>query len=299
MATPLTPDRILAALKNEGVKVIEHSGWRTHNRNHKGDWGPVHGVMIHHTVTGPKVNAVPICHDGYADLPGPLCHGVIRRDGTVHLISAGRANHAGAGDPAVLKAVTNESYTTRPPAPTKHQGSIGAVDGNAHFYGFECENLGDGKDPWPPAQLEAIIRASTALAKAHGWTEKSVIGHSEWSDWKSDPKGPGMPSMTEVRRRIAIGLKTGGPTTPKPQPKPTEEKPMTISDADLKRIAQAEWNYRNPIADKASVEAGLGRIPDAYAYLVRTNQVVNQLADELAALRRQLDNLTKTIKANP
>ena len=39
MATPLTADRIISALKAEGVKVVEYRSWRTHNRNSKGAWG--------------------------------------------------------------------------------------------------------------------------------------------------------------------------------------------------------------------------------------------------------------------
>lgn len=46
MATPLTASRLVKALRNEGLRVVEHRSWRTHNRNHKGAWGPVHGVMI-------------------------------------------------------------------------------------------------------------------------------------------------------------------------------------------------------------------------------------------------------------
>jgi hypothetical protein len=183
--------------------------------------------MIHHTVTGPKVNAVPICRDGYAELPGPLCHGVIKRDGTVVLIGYGRANHAGGGDPRVLAAVVGETYGQRPPAPLYGNGDPGATDGNRGFWGFECENLGDGKDPWPPAQVEAMVRASAALCRAQGWGEKSVIGHLEWSDQKSDPHGPvGVKDsdsvvMPDLRRRIGERLnhepswsKGSAPTTP-------------------------------------------------------------------------------------
>ncbi|TXS04662.1 N-acetylmuramoyl-L-alanine amidase, partial [Streptomyces sp. adm13(2018)] len=207
MAAPLTPDKLVDALRAEGVKVVEHPGWRTNNRNHVGKWGPVYGSMLHHTVTPKTMSAVPMCFNGTGDLPGPLCHGVIRRDGTVHLVGNGRANHAGGGDPRVLDAVVAESYGTRPPAPTEHQGSAGAVDGNAHFYGWECENLGDGKDPWPAAQVEAMVRVSAALSRAHKWTEKSTIGHLEWSDWKSDPKGPdNVVSMPGLRTRIAARL---------------------------------------------------------------------------------------------
>ena len=226
MATPMHGRSMAEMLRAEGVKVREYPGWLTHNRNHKGAWGEVHGIILHHTVTGPKVDGVEICHDGFSTLPGPLCHGVISRDGTVHLISSGRANHAGSGDPAVLKAVTDESYDIRPPAPKKHDGSPGAADGNRAFYGFECENLGDGVDPWPEVQVEAMVRASAAWARYHGWSAKSVIGHKEWSDWKSDPKGPKTgPSveMPDLRRRIQERLNhepSWSRNGSKPQPKP-------------------------------------------------------------------------------
>ncbi|MFF6789317.1 peptidoglycan-binding protein [Streptomyces filamentosus] len=219
MATPLSADRFLAALRAEGVTVVEHPGWRGHHRNHTGAWGPVAGVMIHHTVSSGTTSSVALCFDGYDGLPGPLCHGVIAKDGTVHLVSDGRANHAGGGDPSVLRAVVTEAYGDRPPAPREHQGSPGAVDGNSRFYGFECVNLGDGADPWPAAQLDAIERVSAALCRAHGWGARSVIGHREWSDWKSDPRGFGMPGMRDrVQKRLGAAP-AGKPPAARPAPK--------------------------------------------------------------------------------
>ncbi|MFG2330585.1 peptidoglycan-binding protein [Streptomyces sp. NPDC048604] len=219
MATPLTPDRLLAALRAEGVRVVEHDGWRTHHRNHAGAWGPVSGVMIHHTVSSGTASSVELCYRGYAGLPGPLCHGVIAKDGTVHLVGGGRANHAGGGDPSVLRAVVSETYADRPPAPREHQGSPGAVDGNARFYGFECVNLGDGADPWPAAQLDAIERASAALCRAHGWGARSVIGHLEWSDWKSDPRGFAMPGLRDrVDKRLGAAADPRPPAPQQPAP---------------------------------------------------------------------------------
>ncbi|MET9431897.1 MULTISPECIES: peptidoglycan-binding protein [unclassified Streptomyces] len=205
MAAPLSPDRLLAALRAEGVRVVEHPGWRTRNRNHKGAWGPVHGVIVHHTVSSGSAASVALCRDGYAALPGPLCQAVIDKEGTVHLIANGRANHAGTGDGDVLRAVRAE---TAPPPPADQD-----TDGNAHFYGFECVNLGDGKDPWPAAQLDAIERASAALCRAHGWSAGSVIGHKEWTRTKTDPRGFEMRTM---RSRIAarLGKPAGGPGTP-------------------------------------------------------------------------------------
>lgn len=57
MATPLTPDALVRALRAEGVVVREHGAWRTHNRNHKGPWGPVNGVMLHHTAATSTASA--------------------------------------------------------------------------------------------------------------------------------------------------------------------------------------------------------------------------------------------------
>ncbi|MFG2195248.1 peptidoglycan-binding protein [Streptomyces sp. NPDC048639] len=214
MATPLSASRIVKVLRDEGLVVHEFRNWRTHNRNHKGPWGPVNGVMIHHTVTKGTSNSVDLCYDGHSALPGPLCMGVIDKEGEVWLVGNGRANHAGLGDGDVLRAVINESDL-----PPDNEAD---TDGNRHFYGFECINLGDGKDPWPEKQKLAIEKASAALCRAHGWTHKSVIGHLEWQPGKQDPRGFTMRSM---RDRIAkrLGRDPEGPTDP---PKPPKYEPF-------------------------------------------------------------------------
>ena len=217
MSAPADADAFVKALRAEGLTVTGVKGWRTHNRNSKGPWGPVHGVMIHHTVTKGTARTVDICHDGYSGLPGPLCHAVIAKDGVVHMIGYGRTNHAGLGDRDVFNAVKAESYVTGPPAANQ-----AAMDGNPHFYGFECENLGDGRDPWPAVQLEAIERAAAAVCRLHGWAEKSVIGHKEWQPGKVDPVGFSMPGM---RSRIHDRLKpsSGQPPAPPVQTKDQQQ----------------------------------------------------------------------------
>ncbi|WP_328544570.1 N-acetylmuramoyl-L-alanine amidase [Streptomyces europaeiscabiei] len=223
MATPLSASKFLAALKAEGVKVVEVGDWEDHNRNHMGAWGPVNGVMVHHTVTKGTANTVAICRAGYSGLPGPLCHGVVAKNGVIHLVGYGRTNHAGSGDDDVLTAVIGEKTL---PAPNEAN-----TDGNARFYGFECENLGDGNDPWPAVQVEAMVRAAAAICRAHGWGKEgdtSVIGHKEWQPGKVDPRGPGV-SMPDIRKRVAERLKhpaswSPGTTPPAPKPPTTEER---------------------------------------------------------------------------
>ncbi len=191
MARPMSAGELLTALRAEGSTVVEVPGWRTHNRAGHGPWGPVHGVIVHHTATSGTDSTVRLCWNGTDALPGPLCHGVIGKDARVHLVGCGRANHAGGGDPDVLRAVVAEQRLP----PPRRTGS----DGNVHFYGFECVNLGNGADPWPEAQLEAVERAAAAVCRHHGWTERSVIGHLEWRPGKIDPRGF---TMDRLRRRI-------------------------------------------------------------------------------------------------
>ncbi|MEU9432585.1 peptidoglycan-binding protein [Streptomyces sp. NPDC048252] len=237
MANPLSADALVSALRAEGVTVVEHSGWRTNNRNHKGSWGPVNGVIVHHTVTSGTGNSVSLCFDGHSALPGPLCHGVIAKDGTVHLVGNGRANHAGSGDGDVLKAVIAEQAL---PAPNEND-----TDGNIHFYGFECVNLGDGKDPWPAVQLEAMVRASAALCRAHGWSAASVIGHKEWTSKKIDPRGF---TMADFRARVATRL--GKPTTPSTGTGTGTGKPQ------YQPFPGAAWFRKNP---KSAIVTALGK----------------------------------------
>ncbi|QIQ04696.1 peptidoglycan-binding protein [Streptomyces liangshanensis] len=204
MAAPLSADALVRALRGEGVRVAEHGDWKTHNRNHKGPWGPVHGVMLHHTA---GVDSLALCRDGIPSLPGPLCVGLLTKDGTVHLVGHGRTNHAGNGSAAVLEAVRAER-----PLPARGPDT---VDGNARFYGFEIENLGNGRDPYPAAQLDAAERLSAALCRAHGWSARSVVAHKEWTRRKVDPSF----SMSLMRDRVSARLRSK-PAPPAPPPGP-------------------------------------------------------------------------------
>ncbi|MEU1009083.1 peptidoglycan-binding protein [Streptomyces sp. NPDC005890] len=200
MATPLSASAFRAALRAEGVKAAEHGTWSTHNRNAIGAWGPMAGVMLHHTV---GASSVDVCRTGRPDLPGPLCIAVIAKDGTAHLVGYGRTNHAGRGSQAVYDAV--RTGTVRPARPGPD-----AVDGNAHFYGFEIENWGNGRDPYPEAQLTTVEKIAAAICRAHGWGADRVIGHKEWTTRKIDPSF----SMSSMRTRIAKRLGTGTGTDP-------------------------------------------------------------------------------------
>lgn len=288
MATPLIADRLVAALRAEGVTVREVSGWRTNNRNHKGAWGPVNGVIVHHTVTGPGTDVVGLIYRGHSELPGPLATGCITKDGTVHLTGNGRANHAGGGDPDVLTAVAAESYRDRPPTPHEHDGSAGAVDGNSRFYGWECENKGDGKDPWPRVQYNAMVKATAAICRAHGWSAKSAIGHLEWSDWKPDPRGF---AMKDFRRDLAACLALPAGVWPGQQEN-EEEDGMKLSDqVPVGDWVKKQWPDDAGLQDgKISVTTALG---SGYAHARRAADNTTQLIAQVAALTAAVGKLAE------
>lgn len=248
MAIPMTAPQMLTALRREGVEPLEYLSWRTHNRNHKGPWGPVYGVMIHHTVTRGGTDAqtaasVELCYEGHSILPGPLCHAVGAKSGDIYLVGNGRTNHAGMGDGHVLGAVVDERAL-----PADNQAD---TDGNQYFYGIEGVNLGDGKDPWPNAQYMALVKYAAAICRFHGWSERSVIGHKEWQPGKIDPAFDMDRFRDGVRRRL-------NPLPPVPPTYPPQEHlmeytalartaPLTIPAGETRQVY---WDVE--IADGAA-----------------------------------------------
>ncbi len=204
MSTPLSASAALAAAESTGHRVVQLGGWKTHNRNHKGAWGPVNGVMVHHTgsdTSAPAAYATNVLHDGYTGLPGPLCQFGIDAFGTIYTIGWGRGNHAGRGDGRVLDRVIAEdpSLMCGEAKPTCRD-----TDGNPRFYGIEV--MYSGGHRMTDVQREATEGLSAALCAAHGWGAASVIGHREWSTTKWDP---GKESLTSMRRDIAARLQIG------------------------------------------------------------------------------------------
>lgn len=177
------PERLRAF----GVTVVEHEGWRDRG----GSGFDPRAVVIHHTA-GPAAGDAPslnVCIVGRPDLPGPLCHVLLARSGTAHVIASGRANHAGAG------------------------GWRG-VNGNTHALGIEAENTGIG-EPWPAVQLEAFRRCSAAFLAGIGRDASWVCAHREWTPRKIDPTGIDMD-----RFRDGVGHLL---TTPRPAPGPARK----------------------------------------------------------------------------
>lgn len=256
MATPLTADRMLTALKAEGLTVHEHPGWKTHSRDTVTGktFGPVIGVLIHHTAGH---NDKEICFNGRPDLPGPLCHSWLGKTAGLWMIGNGRANHAGLVDLDVVNALTAE----KSPLPRDDQAN---ADGNDVLYGLEIENLGDGKDPYPAAQYDEAVRWAAAICRAHGWSEKSIAGHKEVQPGKVDPSFDMDDFRADVKKRLIDTPVTTTPVTTPIPGKPRVDLSRLIGAA--KKDPGARQGHVSYMAGTNLVEAALVKL----GYLAKT-----------------------------
>jgi hypothetical protein len=181
---------LAALMRAAGLSVNEVGNWQT--RVSGSTFTPV-GIVIHHTGPGASVDLIV---NGRPDLSGPLANFYVEKNATINLISGGHANHAGPGAQVVLDEVQAD---IAPADTAQNRGLHDGPSGNSFFYGFENQNAGNGVDPWPEEQLDAIAHACAALCRVHCWTSSRVIGHKEWTARKPDPLGI---DMNDFRARV-------------------------------------------------------------------------------------------------
>src|SRR3546814_19719287 len=98
------------------------------------------------------------------------------KSGVFHVIAAGRTNHAGNG--------------------SWH----GITSGNAQAIGNEAQNAGDGKDPWPAVQMEALVEGTAAIPQHHQADPLMTKGHREHATPRDRQIDPTI-AMREFRER--------------------------------------------------------------------------------------------------
>lgn len=159
-----------------GLKVVEVQGWKRRGRPAStGHFDPKGANTVHHTgSTSSAANPAPglsVLISGRSDLPGPLCHYAVAYDGTVYVIAAGRANHAG-----------RVGKTGVPGMPY-------GGDGNANALGNEV--MTNGTQTMPKAQQEAIALTSAVVllhwSRDQSWVHRhqdiSATGKWDLGQW--------------------------------------------------------------------------------------------------------------------
>ncbi|MEV6226834.1 N-acetylmuramoyl-L-alanine amidase [Saccharopolyspora shandongensis] len=215
MALPLV--WLADVLRAADLRVVETDGWKT--RTASGPQPRPLGVLNHHTATPASyaraAPTVQMCIDGRPDLDGPLCHAVIGYDGTVHLIAAGRANHAGKA---------------------RASGPNPAGDGNTLYVGFEWDYHGVNQSP-SPEQYDAAVRATRAVLAKLGRPADAARGHRETSvTGKIDP---GRVDLDQFRRDVAAA-------------NPQEDSDLTPEQAA--QLSRIENELLGPRGDRGQIQ---------------------------------------------
>ncbi|MBG0560735.1 peptidoglycan recognition protein family protein [Actinoplanes aureus] len=182
-------------LRAAGLTVVEHSGWKTHER--PGSWEPRY--LVAHATAAPRSQSddtqVRVVRDGRSDLRGPIAQACIDRRGRWHVLSAGRCN-------------------------TTLTGTAGPYDGLGNTYAIGIEACNDNRNEiWPDVQYDAYVRGVAAICKRLGWPASRVVGHREHTPrHKTDPTF----SMTKFRADVTKALAGN-----------YQEDDMAISQADF------------------------------------------------------------------
>ena len=180
MATPL--ERMTQAsdlMVKRGLTVKESNGWEKRGRPYS--FNPTKGVICHHTAAAEDIDNVLI--NGRSDLPGPLCHWALHKNGDVVLIAAGYANHAGA--------------------------SKSGYPSNSNGWGIEAtgpvpNNSAYGESAFP--NYDEYIVMVNCIVEVGGWgvSIQTVPGHKDSCDPPGRKPDPHF-DMNTFRSRVASG----------------------------------------------------------------------------------------------
>ena len=166
------------ACRKSGLPVQEVPGWRT--RGH-GNLYELQTIAVHHTATAKTAPgdypSLGVVRDGRPGLPGPLSQLGLGRSGTVYVIAAGVAYHAGA------------TFEQR--------------QDNWHALGIEAEH--NGLDPWPVALVDAYARLCAALCEHYDLPPERVLGHKEIATPRGRKTDPNF-DMGAFRARVTEHL---------------------------------------------------------------------------------------------
>lgn len=204
-------------LREAGLSVVEHSGWKTRGWS---DWSPRYGIV--HATAAPRSQSdatqVAIVRDGHSTLQGPIANCCVDRDGRWHVLASGRCNTARPG-----------------------WGGPASGLGNTHLLGVEAAN-DNRSERWSGQQYEAYARGWAAICRRMGWPASHAIGHKEHQPGdKSDPTF----SMGSFRARVAGYMEEDD------MPSKEEIAKATVDELERRRYPRADKTGVISLADAA------------------------------------------------
>lgn len=204
---------LLPVLRDAGLKVATVSGWEGRGRPAStGNLDPI-AVLNHHTGTKTRGNhpTLGMVTRGRADLPGPLCHILLARNGVPVLVAAGRANHAGL---------------------TNGAGILAKGDGNSQLVGIEVET--SGYEQMTTQQRAVLPILNAAILRHLGRGLEGAFLHETTSvtgKWDLAEDGETV-DLADLRVETGVALA-------RLQPKPASRTDTRLPVVDLSRAVHA------------------------------------------------------------
>lgn len=203
----------------------------------------------------------------YGNAPGHPQQMVAKPEGIMLHHTAGSKN----GDLATLTRegtwVSSNDYVTKEPqifelvphprrawhAGTADAGTGYRPDGNTYYWGMEIENLGNGRDPYPRAQIDAIVWRCRQLRRRWPHINKpsQLFRHRDYAPSRKTDPSDNFP-FAEVRKRV---FAASDPTDP-PGSNPAPTKPPTGTLHRVEVPAQQQGAYE----DKARASRVVGEL---------------------------------------
>lgn len=253
--------RINEILRAAGIVVHEAPGWQSRGNGHTSAY---EGGLIHHTATGhgmalPGTGTGNLLLKGRKDLSGPLCNYAGNEDGSLTVIAANPANHAGASGGRSMG-----------PLPRTKQF-------NKHVLGLEIVYPGD--KPMRDAQYRSAVAWARAVVQVCGRGDvQRIRAHAETSvTGKWDPgEAPGRTIDMNAFRNAVAHQQEADLT-------PDEHTMLQFVYDRVKGIMPQRYYAPDPANPKAVREVGSGTPNAVAAHVLDTldgNFILRQLAEQ-------------------
>lgn len=221
---------------------------RTGNHGPNAMVTPPWGIILHHTAGAEHVDLPTLTRSG----SGVSSNDYITKQGVIYELVPfnRRAWHAGTRDAS--------------------QAGKYYYDGNTYYWGIEIENYGNGRDPYPKVQVDAVVWRCRQLRKR--WPNvdapAQIFRHRDFAPSRKVDTSNNFP-FEEVRRRILAATDpTDDNALPKPGPAYRPKKRYSVIVPDTAWAKGRAEHFRSAFPDLVDVVEDQGEAARASQFCV-------------------------------
>ena len=273
--------RTVDALASRGFKTAYENGWATRTN---GGASPDHeAIIVHHT--GANTTSTAYLRDGEKGrtMIPPYAQIHVRRDGTLVVIGAGGASHAGyVHQPCWDRIIRQTAPMDRDLVPGSDSKTFSP---NRNSIGIEVNGAG-GVNDWTAEQRAVVVAFCAEYHKVRGWSGVPKVGaHKELTLRKPGDPWENMGKLrTDIRNQISNNTQ--------------EDIFMALTDSEQRRLVEAANRVMGMMVQRYDAKGKPARALDSEDgdYLrILLESVGAKLGVDIASVSARLDAQTATI----